>query len=74
METLEPENYYHIYNHAVSGWDLFRVPDNYEYFLSLYDKYISPIADTYEWVLMPNLFHLLVRIKNVDDDLYLTGF
>ncbi|HEY3388776.1 MAG TPA: hypothetical protein VGK38_04335 [Prolixibacteraceae bacterium] len=29
----------------------------------MYDRYISPIADTYAWVLMPNHFHLLVRIK-----------
>ena len=36
---------------------------NYEYFLNLYDKYISPVADTYAWVLMKNHFHLLVRIK-----------
>ena len=63
IEKLEPSNYYHIYNHAVGGRDLFRVPDNYEYFLSLYDKYISPVADTYAWVLMKNHFHLLVRIK-----------
>ncbi len=67
IEKLEYGNYYHIYNHAVGGRDLFRVSDNYEYFLSLYDKYISTIANTYAWVLMPNHFHLLVRIKDVDE-------
>ena len=63
IEKLENGNYYHIYNHAVGGLNLFDSPDNYEYFLSLYDKYISPIAETYAWVLMPNHFHILVRIK-----------
>jgi len=63
FEPLLPGNFYHIYNHAVGERDLFREPDNYEYFLDLYDKHISPIADTYAWVLMPNHFHLLVRIK-----------
>ena len=63
IESLLPGKFYHIYNHAVGGRNLFREPDNYEYFLFLYDKYISPVADTYAWVLMPNHFHLLVRIK-----------
>ncbi len=75
IEKLQYGNFYHIYNHAVGGRDLFRVPDNYEYFLSLYDKYISMIADTYAWVLMPNHFHLLVRMKDeADVKLHLTGF
>ncbi len=65
MQTkkLESGNYYHIFNHAAGGRDLFRVPGNYEYFLMLYDKYISPVADTFAWCLMPNHFHLLVRMK-----------
>jgi REP element-mobilizing transposase RayT len=74
---LEPNNFYHIYNHSVGGRDLFREPDNYEYFLSLYDKYISSIAETYAWVLMKNHFHLLVRVKKeaeIASVLHLTGF
>ncbi len=63
FEPLEYGKFYHIYNHGVGGRDLFCEPDNFEYFLSLYDKYISPVAETYAWVLMPNHFHLLVRIK-----------
>ena len=70
MQYFEPliyGNFYHIYNHAVGGRDLFRETDNYHYFLSLYDKHIEPIADTYAWVLMKNHFHLLVRIKEEDE-------
>lgn len=70
-------DYFHIYNHGVGNRNLFCEPDNYEYFLDLYDQYISPLADTYAWVLMPNHFHLLVRIKErmeVIDALHLTGF
>ena len=47
--------------------NIFREADNYEHFLGLYDKYISPVADTFAWVLMPNHFHLLVRIKEETD-------
>jgi putative transposase len=63
FEQLVYSQYYHIYNHAVGERDLFRDANNYEYFLELYDKYISPIAETYAWVLMKNHFHVLVRIK-----------
>ena len=66
MQQIEPlinGNYYHIYNRGIDSCNLFKETDNYEYFLSLYDKYISPVADTFAWVLMPNHFHFLVRIK-----------
>lgn len=63
-ELLVCGSYYHIFNRGINGCKLFREPDNYSYFLDLYDKHISPVADTYAWVLMPNHFHLLVRIKD----------
>ncbi|MHB9054654.1 MAG: transposase [Paludibacteraceae bacterium] len=66
-EQLEYEKYYHIYNCGINGCNLFNETDNYPYFLDLYNKYISPIADTYAWVLMPNHFHLLVRMKKEAD-------
>ena len=70
MQVIEPftyGNYYHIYNRGIDGCNLFREADNYEYFLGLYDKYITPIADTYAWVLMPNHFHLLVKVKSEEE-------
>ena len=66
MQKIEPilsDRFYHIYNRGINGENLFTDEDNYLHFLRLYDKYIHPIADTYAWVLMPNHFHLLVRIK-----------
>jgi len=61
---LEPDRFYHIYNRGINGCPIFLETTNYEHFLSLYDKYISPVADTYAWVLMGNHFHLLVKILN----------
>ena len=60
---LEKGKFYHIYNRGVNSCNLFKDVKNYEHFLILYDKYILPIAETYAWVLMPNHFHLLIRIK-----------
>ncbi len=70
MRQIEPlihGKFYHIYNRGINGCDLFTENPNYEYFLNLYDKYLTPVADTYAWVLMKNHFHLLVRIKEVTE-------
>ncbi|SHF10529.1 hypothetical protein SAMN05444274_103508 [Mariniphaga anaerophila] len=62
-ERLINGKYYHIYNRGNNRRDLFLEPVHYEHFLALYDKYISPVAETFAWVLMPNHFHLVVRLK-----------
>jgi len=59
--------YYHIYSRGINGCTIFQERGNYEHFLKLYDEYISPVADTFAWVLMKNHFHFLVRIKDYDD-------
>jgi len=74
LEELTYQKFYHIFNRGINGCDLFKTKDNYEHFLNLYDNHISPIADTFAWVLMKNHFHLLVKIKNEEDILNLEGF
>ena len=66
-EPIEHGHFYHIYNHGVGGRELFLERANYEYFLKLYDKYVSVVAETYGWVLMKNHFHFLVRIKEQEE-------
>ncbi len=63
FEKLEHGKYYHIYNCGNNGENLFRENRDYEHFMSLYDRYVDPIADTYAWCLMGNHFHLLVSVK-----------
>ncbi|OFX60245.1 MAG: hypothetical protein A2046_05820 [Bacteroidetes bacterium GWA2_30_7] len=62
---LEPDKYYHIYNHAVGKSNLFETEGNYFFFLEKYKQYISSYVDTFAYCLLPNHFHLAVRIKNV---------
>lgn len=64
---LLPENYYHIYNHANGSDNLFLNSENYRYFLQRYATFISPIADTFAYCLMPNHIHFLIRIKSEPD-------
>ena len=70
MNTIKPLEFghvYHIYNRGINGCQIFRTPKNFEYFLHLYTKYIDPVVDTYAWVLMKNHFHLLVRVKDLEE-------
>lgn len=59
--------YYHIYNRGNNRENLFKEERNYRHFLKLYAKHIEPIADTFAWCLLPNHFHLLVRVKSEDE-------
>jgi putative transposase len=61
---LEFGKFYHVYNRGINRCNIFLETDNYKYFLSLYNKYVPLVADTYAWVLMKNHFHFLVRIKD----------
>ncbi len=61
--NLTNGKFYHIYNRANNENNIFHSENDYRHFLSLYSKHIEPIADTFAWVLMPNHFHFLVRIK-----------
>ena len=67
QQPLIPGVTYHIYNRGNNGETIFPEERNYEYFMQLYGKYISPIADTFAYCLMPNHFHFLIRIKGEDD-------
>lgn len=63
---LNPNTFYHIYNHANGDDNLFREDKNYTYFLNLFEKHISPIADTFAYCLMPNHFHFLIKVKEIE--------
>lgn len=64
---LNFETYYHIYNHANGDDNLFREKRNFAYFMDRYRQHIDPIADTVAWCLMPNHFHLLVKLKSEEE-------
>lgn len=63
---LLPGQVYHLYNHAVGSENLFREESNYLYFLSLYQKYITPVCRTYSYALLPNHFHLLAQVRPME--------
>ena len=60
---LLADSIYHITGHAVGNEKLFLTDDNYKFFLKRYNKYITPVADTFAYSLLRNHFHLLIQIK-----------
>ena len=68
---FEENQFYHIYNRTVDKHALFCNEGNYTFFLQRYDAYLSPVVDTYAYCLLGNHFHLLVRIRSMEE---LTAF
>ena len=64
LPPLEAGVHYHIYNRGNNRETLFRSDENYRYFLQLYALHIEPVAVTYAYALLPNHFHLHVRIRS----------
>jgi len=70
MQKIEPftyGNFYHVYNRGINSCDIFRENKNYDYFLKLFDRYITPVADIFAWALMPNHFHFLVKVRDENE-------
>jgi putative transposase len=67
MQPLYPNTSYHIFNHGNGFENLFLQEANFHYFLEKYALYISPIAETYAYCLMPNHFHFVVHIRGHEE-------
>lgn len=63
---LEPDRCYHIYNRGNNRELLFFTRANYRYFLNRFNYYLADHVDLYSYCLIPNHFHLLVRILTED--------
>jgi putative transposase len=61
--ALQPGRYYHVYNRGNNRENVFIEQRNYSYFLKLYAHYVLPVADTFAYCLLPNHFHLFIRLK-----------
>lgn len=70
---IETGRYYHLFNHSNIGFDLFRKAENYKFFLQKYQKYVHPFVDSYAYCLMPNHFHLAIRVKTIEGSGQLSG-
>jgi len=63
---FEDGHIYHIFNQGNNRQPIFFKRENYLYFLNKIRIHITPFADILAWCLMPNHFHLMVVVNDLD--------
>ncbi len=63
---LEQGHQYHIYNQGNNRQRIFFCRENYLFFLDKIKRHVLPYADMLAWCLMPNHFHLMVHVNEVE--------
>jgi len=61
------DTYYHIYNRGVNGENIFYEERNYDLFLNLYEKHLSPVTELFAYCMLRNHFHVSVRTKSENE-------
>jgi putative transposase len=61
------DTYYHIYNRGVNGENIFIEERNYDLFLNLFEKHITPVCDLFSYCMLRNHFHVSVRTKSEEE-------
>lgn len=64
--NFETGNLYHIYNQGNNRQKIFFSRENYLFFLNKIKAHILPHADIVAWCLMPNHFHLMVYVHDLE--------
>lgn len=67
IKTITPllgGSYYHLFNRGINKQNIFFQEKNYLFFLQLLDKYLIKYIDVLAFCLLPNHFHLVIRIKD----------
>jgi putative transposase len=66
-QPFYPNNFYHIYNRGNNKDKLFYKNENYSYFLNKFNFYLSECLNVYAYCLLPNHFHFLVSIREIEN-------
>lgn len=61
------DTFYHIYNRGVNGENIFIEERNYDLFLNLFEKHITPVCDLFSYCMLRNHFHVSVRTKSEEE-------
>lgn len=59
-----PKGVFHVFNHANGRENIFEEPENYHFFLKKYARFLHGVVEIYVYCLLPNHFHLLVRVRS----------
>lgn len=68
--TFEVDAFYHLYNRGVNRGLIFLEDENYRFFIRNLERYLSPVLDIHAYCLMPTHYHLVVCVKDNENDDY----
>ena len=63
---FEQGNLYHIFNQGNNRQRIYFSRENYLFFLEKIKRHILPFADVLAWCLIPNHFHLMVHVNELE--------
>ncbi len=66
-DPFDFDHFYHVYNRGNNRERIFFVDKNYRYFLQKLNEKLADYVDFYCYCLLPNHFHLLVKVKSEEE-------
>jgi putative transposase len=64
--NFEKSQLYHIFNQGNNRQRIFFKEENYLFFIEKMRDYLLPYCDVLAWCLLPNHFHWMVQVKEVE--------
>ncbi|MCF7832840.1 MAG: hypothetical protein K9N05_04600 [Candidatus Marinimicrobia bacterium] len=67
ITKFDSNSFYHIYNRSIGSELLFVFENDYKYFIEKMNRFLFSFSEIIAYCLLPNHFHLLIKIKDKED-------
>lgn len=63
LTPIEPGGVYHVFNRGINHQNVFFCKEDYFFFIKTFKLYMSDVTHVYAYVLLPNHYHFLLKVK-----------